>query len=129
MFFLISCALEECPVPFAVIFGGTDLNEHHKDQEKLKTMSEVTEKARYLLGKHFSCFVMKYSGFAKTIVFVWHFYQSDCPFIRDLVMVKSCTSNCAHKIQLTLSDLLANREVKKSVPVRFFTHEATIEIN
>ncbi|XP_078362575.1 glycosyltransferase 1 domain-containing protein 1-like [Oculina patagonica] len=42
--------LLDCPVPFSIIFGGTDLNEHHKDKEKFETMSKVVEKARYLVA-------------------------------------------------------------------------------
>ncbi|KAJ7333825.1 Glycosyl transferases group 1 [Desmophyllum pertusum] len=42
--------LLDCPVPFAIIFGGTDLNENHRDKEKLETMNKVTEKARYLVA-------------------------------------------------------------------------------
>lgn len=38
----------DCPVPFSIIFGGTDLNEHHKDKEKFETMSKVMERARYV---------------------------------------------------------------------------------
>ena len=36
----------ECKVPYAIIFGGTDLNEHHKDKEKLFFMSKAVLKAR-----------------------------------------------------------------------------------
>eukprot|EP00795_Rhopilema_esculentum_P015256 gene15256-6464_t len=36
----------DCKVPYAIIFGGTDLNEHHKDKEKLFFMSKAVSKAR-----------------------------------------------------------------------------------
>lgn len=36
----------ECPIPFAIVFGGTDLNEHCKDEEKFETMTKVVGKAR-----------------------------------------------------------------------------------
>ena len=39
----------ECPIPFAIIFGGTDLNEHCKDEEKFETMSKVVGEARYII--------------------------------------------------------------------------------
>ncbi|XP_078362582.1 glycosyltransferase 1 domain-containing protein 1-like isoform X1 [Oculina patagonica] len=42
--------LLDCPVPFSIIFGGTDLNEHHKDKEKFEAMSKVVAKARYLVA-------------------------------------------------------------------------------
>lgn len=42
--------LLECPVPFAIIFGGTDLNEHHKDKEKFETMKKVAERSSYLVA-------------------------------------------------------------------------------
>lgn len=42
--------LLDCPVPFAIIFGGTDLNEHKKDKEKFVAMSKVVAKASYLVA-------------------------------------------------------------------------------
>ena len=45
---LIHCFHLDCPVPFAIIFGGTDLNEHKKDKEKFEAMSKVVVKARYI---------------------------------------------------------------------------------
>lgn len=45
--------LLDCPVPFSIIFGGTDLNEHCKNKDKLETMKKALEKARYLVA--FSC--------------------------------------------------------------------------
>ena len=36
----------DCTVPFSIIFGGTDLNEHYKNKDKLETMSKALEKAR-----------------------------------------------------------------------------------
>lgn len=36
--------LSDCPVPFALIFGGTDLNEHHRDKEKFVMMSKAINK-------------------------------------------------------------------------------------
>lgn len=42
--------LLDCPVPFAIIFGGTDLNVHPKDKEKLETMSKIAEKASHLVA-------------------------------------------------------------------------------
>lgn len=41
--------LSDCPVPFALIFGGTDLNEHHRDKEKFVTMSKAINKAKSLV--------------------------------------------------------------------------------
>jgi len=38
--------MSDCPVPFSVIFGGTDLNEHYKRKDKLGTMTKAVEKAR-----------------------------------------------------------------------------------
>ena len=36
----------DCPVPYAVIFGGTDLNEHHRDDHKLPVMTAAVHKAK-----------------------------------------------------------------------------------
>lgn len=41
--------LLDCPVPFALMFGGTDLNEHHRDKEKFVTMSKAINKAKSLV--------------------------------------------------------------------------------
>lgn len=38
--------ISDCPVPFSIIFGGTDLNEHCKNKDKLETMKKALEKAR-----------------------------------------------------------------------------------
>lgn len=42
--------LLDCPVPFAIIFGGTDLNEYDRDKEKLETMTKAIRKAKYLVA-------------------------------------------------------------------------------
>lgn len=42
--------LLECPIPFAIVFGGTDLNEHCKDEEKFETMSKVVGEASYIVA-------------------------------------------------------------------------------
>lgn len=42
--------LLDCPVPFAIVFGGTDLNEHCKDEEKFEIISKVVEESRYLVA-------------------------------------------------------------------------------
>ncbi|CAB4005915.1 Hypothetical predicted protein [Paramuricea clavata] len=42
--------LLDCPVPFSMIFGGTDLNEHVQDSKKLHVMTQVVEKAKNLVA-------------------------------------------------------------------------------
>ena len=43
------CSLKiDCSVPFSIIFGGTDLNEHVQDNKKLHIMTQVVEKAKYV---------------------------------------------------------------------------------
>ena len=48
------CLFLECPIPFAIVFGGTDLNEHCKDEEKFETMSKVVGEARCII---YSCII------------------------------------------------------------------------
>ncbi|XP_033628470.1 glycosyltransferase 1 domain-containing protein 1-like [Asterias rubens] len=42
--------LLECPVPYGIVFGGTDINEYPKNHEKLRTMTAVIMKARFLVS-------------------------------------------------------------------------------
>ncbi|RMX47959.1 hypothetical protein pdam_00005363 [Pocillopora damicornis] len=42
--------LLDCPVPFAIIFGGTDLNEYDRDKDKFETMTKAIRKAKYLVA-------------------------------------------------------------------------------
>ena len=35
----------DCPVPFSIIFGGTDINENSKDHELLEVMTEIISQA------------------------------------------------------------------------------------
>ncbi|XP_038059189.1 glycosyltransferase 1 domain-containing protein 1-like [Patiria miniata] len=42
--------LLECPVPYSIVFGGTDVNEHHKIHDKLVTMTMAVSKARFLVS-------------------------------------------------------------------------------
>ena len=36
----------ECPVPYCIVFGGTDVNEYPKTHGKLVTMTTVIMKAK-----------------------------------------------------------------------------------
>ena len=35
------------PMPYSLVFGGTDLNENTKDPEKMDVMTECVEDAKY----------------------------------------------------------------------------------
>ncbi|XP_074640979.1 glycosyltransferase 1 domain-containing protein 1-like isoform X2 [Tubulanus polymorphus] len=41
--------LHGCGIPYAIIFGGTDLNEYHTDSNILPVMSRVVNEAKYLV--------------------------------------------------------------------------------
>ncbi|XP_033126731.1 glycosyltransferase 1 domain-containing protein 1-like isoform X2 [Anneissia japonica] len=41
--------LQECTLPFALVFGGTDLNEHFKIESKMRVMTSVVHKAKYMV--------------------------------------------------------------------------------
>lgn len=43
-------------MPYVIVFGGTDLNEHYKNGEKLNVMTNAVEKARYMI---FLCISIK----------------------------------------------------------------------
>jgi hypothetical protein len=38
----------DCPVPFSIVFGGTDLNEHVEDSMKFQVMTQVVKNAKYV---------------------------------------------------------------------------------
>lgn len=42
--------LQDCNVPYVIVFGGTDLNEHYKNGEKLNVMTNAVEKARFCIA-------------------------------------------------------------------------------
>ncbi|XP_022103841.1 glycosyltransferase 1 domain-containing protein 1-like isoform X2 [Acanthaster planci] len=42
--------LLECPVPYSIVFGGTDVNEHHRNHDRLVTMTAAVAKARFLVS-------------------------------------------------------------------------------
>jgi hypothetical protein len=35
-------------VPFSIVFGGTDLNEHVEDSTKFQVMTQVVKNAKYV---------------------------------------------------------------------------------
>ena len=53
----------DCAVPFVIIFGGTDLNEHYRESAALEVMTKAVRKAKYMqiLPILVQCFVyLKY---------------------------------------------------------------------
>ncbi|CAI9740461.1 Hypothetical predicted protein [Octopus vulgaris] len=37
-------------IPYAVVLGGTDVNEYHRDTDKMKIMSSVLKHSKYIIG-------------------------------------------------------------------------------
>ncbi|XP_072033962.1 glycosyltransferase 1 domain-containing protein 1-like [Amphiura filiformis] len=42
--------LPGCCKPYAVIFGGTDVNEHHQNKHKMEVMTAALQKARFVIA-------------------------------------------------------------------------------
>lgn len=47
-FLMAQCIFSDAEIPYAIILGGTDVNEMSRDREKLIVMTDVLKKARYM---------------------------------------------------------------------------------
>lgn len=45
-------SIQDCPKPFSMIFGGTDINMHTEDNKRLNVMTKVVENAMYVNIKY-----------------------------------------------------------------------------
>jgi hypothetical protein len=42
--------VQGCNIPYSIVFGGTDVNEHSHNADKLKVMTSVVKTAKYLIA-------------------------------------------------------------------------------
>ncbi|XP_070572608.1 glycosyltransferase 1 domain-containing protein 1-like [Ptychodera flava] len=42
--------LMECSIPYGIVLGGTDVNEHYKNMEKMDTMTKAVNKSRFVVA-------------------------------------------------------------------------------
>ena len=51
----IFLTITDCSVPFVMIFGGTDLNEHCTKKKEFEIMTQVVKQARLVPSGQFLC--------------------------------------------------------------------------
>ncbi len=47
---MFTSLITDCDIPYLIVFGGTDLNEHYKNATKLQVMSKTVENARMCIA-------------------------------------------------------------------------------